>query len=534
MIAKLQIHEFRKFKDVPIIMGKNLTVLAGHNATGKSTILALLGHCAELDAEIGTPFGSTQFRTEYSQIIHVDAQKDIKSEKLMTFTIVDANWSATEEEFYYRSTVQANDRYRILPVRVVDGKKVAAKMQWPVLYLGLSRLYPLGESRKLAVHEDERLSKEALRNMLNTYKRILNQDEHIIDAKSVDTDVTSYSKTSSFGVSTARYDVAVNSAGQSDLGQILLAVESFRYLKEKMAAEWKGGLLLIDELDATLHPCAQVNLFQYLLESSKELGIQICFTTHSLYLLEYTIKKAERSGRESSGNGDIEVNYLAPEGDFIKVSHNPSYDEMKYDLMMLLPPENVGVKIKAYVEDNEASIFASELLRKYEDRIEIISVELGCENLLKLFEKDSNFRESLIILDGDAKEKIKGMNVNYRDAGRKTILALPADNLSPERVLYRFLFLEEGIDFTPLLHPDNGLTMRNIRQAFQRDDKAIMSDRVKAKSWFTQLYKEQPTFVVELINYYEEKHSKECKEFLKSFRAAFNYLAAPRRIPKVR
>ena len=123
MIAKLQIHEFRKFKDVPIIMGKNLTVLAGHNATGKSTILALLGHCAELDAEIGTPFGSTQFRTEYSQIIHIDAQKDIKSEKLMTFTIVDANWSATEEEFYYRSTVQANDRYRILPVRVVDGKK---------------------------------------------------------------------------------------------------------------------------------------------------------------------------------------------------------------------------------------------------------------------------------------------------------------------------------------------------------------------------------------------------------------------------
>lgn len=64
--------------------------------------------------------------------------------------------------------------------------------------------------------------------------------------------------------------------------------------------------------------------------------------------------------------------------------------------------------------------------------------------------------------------------------------------------------------------------------------KAIMFDRVKAKSWFTQLYKEQPTFVVELINYYAEKHSKECKEFLKSFRAAFNYLAAPRRIPKVR
>lgn len=534
MISKLQIHEFRKFKDVPIYMGKNITVIAGHNATGKSTILALLGHCAELGTDTATPFGSAQFRTEYSQIIHVDAEKDTKSEKLMSFTIMDPSWQQIEEEFYYRATIQSGDRYRILPARTVNGKKVAAKMEWPVIYLGLSRLYPLGESRKLSIHDDERLTKDVMNDMLQHYRSILDQEESITDAKSIDTDVTSYSKTSSFGVSTERYNVAANSAGQSNLGQILLAVESFRYLKKYIGENWKGGMLLIDELDATLHPSAQVKLFQYLLESSKELGIQVCFTTHSLYLLEYTIKKAERSGKEGSINGEIEVNYLAPEGDYVKASRNPSYDEMKYDLMMLLPPENIGVKIKAYVEDDEAYAFASALLRKYDERIEILSVELGCDNLIKLFEKDDNFRNSIIILDGDAKEKVKGINISLRAAAQKTIIALPADKLSPERVLYRFLFMEEGVDFTPLLHPDVGLTMRNIRQTYQRVDQTIMSDRDKAKAWFKQIYKEQPTFVTELMDYYAEKHSKECKEFVKSFKAAFNYLAAPRRIPKVR
>ena len=73
MIEKVQIHEFRKFKDDTIVLGRYLTAIAGHNATGKSTILALLGHSSELDPKIATPLGGNQFRTEFSQIIRVDA-----------------------------------------------------------------------------------------------------------------------------------------------------------------------------------------------------------------------------------------------------------------------------------------------------------------------------------------------------------------------------------------------------------------------------------------------------------------------------
>lgn len=533
MIEKVQIHEFRKFKNDTIVLGRYLTAIAGHNATGKSTILALLGHSSELDPQIATPLGGKQFRTEFSQIIRVDSEKDIKSDNLMSFTIKSLDWSEKIEEFNYRSTIQSENRYRLLPVRVVDGKKTSSKMEWPVLYLGLNRVYPFGESDKLLVHDDPRVTFELMKDMLNNYMRILNQTESIIDINAVDTDVTKRSKLSSFGVTTENYNYIANSAGQSNLGQILLAVESFRYLKSEIKEKWNGGMLLIDELDATLHPCAQKKLLDYLYQNAKEIGIQICFTTHSLYLLEHINRYMEKGRKAAGESGEVEINYLLPESNKISVVRNPEFDTMKYDLMMLIPPENVGMKIKVYVEDDEAARVAELMLKKYEERIDIISLELGCDNIIKLFKKDDNFRSSIICLDGDAYNKINGIDPLYRDLAKKVMIVLPDKKVSPERVLYSFLFME-NTDLSEILNPSVGLTLRNIEENFRRDDQKIMSDRDAAKSWFKLLYSQQPTFMNDLIQLYTEKHSKECKEFLKSFRGAFNYLAGPKRIPKVR
>lgn len=533
MIEKMQIHEFRKFKDDTIVLGKYLTAIAGHNATGKSTILALLGHTSELSQEVATPLGGTQFRTEFGQIIRVDAAKDIKSDNLMTFTIKSFDWSETLEEFNYRSTIQSGDRYRLLPVRIVDGKKTSSKMEWPVLYLGLSRVYPFGESDKLSIHDDERITSELMKDMIQNYMRILNQTEDIVEVNAVDTDVSKKSKLSSFGVSTENYNYVANSAGQSNLGQILLAIESFKYLKNEMKGKWDGGMLLIDELDATLHPCAQKKLLDYLYQNAKEIGIQICFTTHSLYMLEHTNRYVEKGKKSDGGNGEVEINYLLPENDNISVIRNPELDTMKYDLMMLIPPENVGMKIKVYVEDDEAAIMTEIFLKKYEDRIDIISLELGCDNIIKLFKKDINFQQSIICLDGDAHSKLAGIELKYRELSKKVMITLPDKKVSPERVLYSFLFLE-NTDLSEILNPSVGLSFRNIQENFRRDDKKIMTDRDAAKSWFKLLYGQQPTFMNDLIQLYAEKHSKEYKEFVKAFKGAFNYLAGPQRIPRVR
>ena len=528
MISELEIHEFRKFNNCSISLGRYLTAIAGHNATGKSTILALLGHCAELDTDIATPIGGTQYRTEFGQIMKVDAEKDIKSDNLMTFTICSPKERDVIETFNYRSTVQGGNRYRILPVREIDGKKTSSKMQWPVLYLGLSRVYPFGESDKLTIHEDDRVSKVLMENMLFNYMKILNLNDNIVDVEAIDTDATKKSKLSSFGVTTENYNYIANSAGQSNLGQILLAVESFKSLNKQLGDQWGGGMLLIDELDATLHPSAQKKLLDYLYSVAKEIELQVCFTTHSLYLLEHTNRYVQKSG-----NGEAVINYLLPERQGISVIINPDYDTMKYDLMMLIPPENVGVKIKVYVEEDEAKYMAEMLLKKYEDRIDIISMELGCDNIIKLFKKDDNFQKSIICLDGDSSKKIAGIKAPYKDMARKSMICLPDKKVSPERVLYSFLFLEDT-DITEITNPSMGLTRRNIEENFRGQDEKIMGDRVAAKNWFKMLNSQQPTFVADLIQLYTEKHSKECKDFLKTFRSAFNYLAAPRRIPRVR
>ena len=42
MYKLLKLNDFRQFKDMDISLGKRLTVLAGRNSTGKSTILGIL------------------------------------------------------------------------------------------------------------------------------------------------------------------------------------------------------------------------------------------------------------------------------------------------------------------------------------------------------------------------------------------------------------------------------------------------------------------------------------------------------------
>ena len=287
-------------------------------------------------------------------------------------------------------------------------------------------------------------------------------------------------------------------------------------------------MLLIDELDATLHPSAQKKLLDHLYNVAKEINLQICFTTHNLYLLEHINRYVLKSG-----NGEAVINYLLPKQQRVSVIENPDYDTMKFDLMMIIPPENVGVKIKVYVEDDEAKLLTELLLRKYEERIEVISMELGCDNIIKLFKRDDNFQKSIICLDGDAAKKIAGIASPYKEMAKKVMIFLPDKKTSPERVLYNFLFLEDA-DISDILNPNVGLTYRNIEENFRMQDEKIMGDRNAAKSWFKMLNAQQPTFVADLVQLYSEKHTRECREFIKSFKGAFNYLAVPRRIPKVR
>ena len=61
-IVSLKINNFRAFTDAEFTIGKNITVLSGTNAVGKSTILGLLGNSCELKADKGKPILQPAFR----------------------------------------------------------------------------------------------------------------------------------------------------------------------------------------------------------------------------------------------------------------------------------------------------------------------------------------------------------------------------------------------------------------------------------------------------------------------------------------
>lgn len=76
MYKNLKIREFRQFQDNEILLGKRITVLAGRNSTGKSTILGLLANSGELKKKDGTTITGGQFRAEFSEILHGSKKYD--------------------------------------------------------------------------------------------------------------------------------------------------------------------------------------------------------------------------------------------------------------------------------------------------------------------------------------------------------------------------------------------------------------------------------------------------------------------------
>ena len=102
----------------------------------------------------------------------------------------------------------------------------------PSFYLGLSRLYPLGENEAEVVEErrfKSKLTQSDLRWLLTNYKNILSIEDTIESISNYE-----INKKRSGGVNTPEYDYLSNSSGQDNLMQILYLLLSFI----KLHSEW--------------------------------------------------------------------------------------------------------------------------------------------------------------------------------------------------------------------------------------------------------------------------------------------------------
>lgn len=186
-----------------------------------------------------------------------------------------------------------------------DKRKGSGYIQLPVIYLSLKRLFPIGEDDKIQQSQNIELNADEIKIYQELHNEILISLDNIIKA-----DYLESPNKNTLGVNTDYYDWVQNSAGQDNIGKIILAILSFRRLKNDFPNDYKGGIFVIDEIDATMYPASQNKLIEVLRKYSSKLSVQIIFTTHSLSLLETVCNlQKELSAKEITKN-QVKVLFL--------------------------------------------------------------------------------------------------------------------------------------------------------------------------------------------------------------------------------
>lgn len=174
------------------------------------------------------------------------------------------------------------------------------------------------------------------------------------------------------------------------------------------------SLLIIDEVEASLHPRAQRRLVNFLIKLSRLRRVQVILSTHSPYVLEELPQEAR-------------VLLLpGPNGTNVVYGASPDFALSRLD-------EVNHPELHLYVEDREAQVLVREVLASAPEGIEILPriqlVTVGPSNVVKLLgELSAQGRlpnQGLGILDGD-------------EVATSGCIALPGGK-APERVVFENL-----------------------------------------------------------------------------------------------
>ena len=316
------------------------------------------------------------------------------------------------------------------------------------------------------------------------------------------------------------YGAQTISAGQDNIGKILTALLSFKKLKDEHPNEYKGGLLFIDELDATLYPAAQKKLIEKLFRLSSDYKVQIVFTTHSPIVITTLFDKKYIN--------DSKVIFLKEYSETISCEENLSLEQIEAKLnVSVLQKAKKSDKLRVYTEDEEARIFLKTLLpKKYLSKLEILKINLGSEELLSLANsrKVPEFLNNMIVLDGD----------KTIDKKHKNILCLPGKNanspdnysVGPDHLIYDYLkSLSSDDDFWP----GNIYTGEYDKQFCFSNFLDIDPKAPQSRNLYKQWFKEQEPHWGSLKNkpfkQWKNDNPAQTSKFIESFIKVYNYLA---------
>ena len=424
IIQSIEIEKFRAFKNASFSLGKRITAISGRNATQKTTVLGMIGQPFTISAKDHPMYGCKtidgyNFRSQFKEKFKISPSHDVIGEHKWKLNLHNGVY---EHNYYLVESIARRQVGREPTLRFWNAEsraRGAGYIQLPVYFLSLSRLFPIGETGKTQTVPPT-LTQEEVDYCITNYRTILSI-QNLSGTPSVGIEKGASSKTFA-GVSDDIHDIFTNSAGEGNITRVILAVLSFRRLKEQYGRDYKGGILLIDELDATLYGFSQTKLVEYLWHAADEYKIQIVFTTHSPIILK-CVNKLQRKERQEKG---INLPLFAYDGSIIYLE--PHYDQEGNRTIMpknictsselsgalndinLAMPANEN-KINVYCEDDRAISFLQYVLSEslhinLDLYMSFVDINLGWTNYVQLAEKKvPEFRNNIIVLDGDVPQK---------------------------------------------------------------------------------------------------------------------------------
>jgi len=509
IIRSVDIKKFRGFNDVQFDLGINLTAIAGQNGTQKTTLLGILTQPFTVTDKENPLYGEKplcggNYKSLFSEKFKLSDSFDMPQSHEWTLKLN----NEVEPEFTVESIKRDSSSSTAIRFwKKGDRSKGSGYIQLPVIYLSLSRLFPIGEDAGINSSTEITLTQDEFSFYQEWHNRIL----IIPDVDMTSVDYLASKQKNTLGANTTFYDWKMNSAGQDNVGKLLLAILSFKRLKETYGVAYQGGILAIDELDATLYPASQIKLLEALRKFSSQLKIQVTFTTHSLNILERVCEWQE----DLSLSGQVKVIYLQKFDLKVKAINNISFEVIKSKLNVALTNKKKPKKIPVFTEDKETELFLRALVKRRASNLNFVDCTLGCDNLIELARKKIvgfRFPESLIILDGDI--KLNAAKVR-RVKQLTNILPLPGDK-SPERLIAELL--HGLLDESPLW---NKIFPDYTKQVAFRDYsyREVQANRDKAKDWFISQKQYWGRNCANVINIWTDENKEELQTFNKTYDA---------------
>ncbi|PKG37311.1 ATP-dependent nuclease [Psychromonas sp. Urea-02u-13] len=529
MIKNIDFVHYRKIQNIKLDFKPGINAISGENGTCKSSILHIIGNSYQKIKQTNIDIDTKLYNVikKINQTVNPKIESLTKGDKEYNdpavgvkgklYTVEYDDYSCDFRRHNNLGSDENSTRFRLIPT-YPKGEKQTLKER-AVIYLGLTRIVPIGELGDITQNITNNLPQSYQESLIEEYKRLTGISiENIRTENSNDLKIRSEFTTQHDGI-----DSNTISAGEDNLFIILTSLICLKWLFEETN---QGSTLLIDEIDATLHPSIQYKLLLILQDYSAKYRIQVFFTTHSLYLLEKLLSNKHN------------VLYLKSHvGNTIIPMEEPDIYRINMFLKNETRTETLSdKKIPIFTEDPEARLLLVEIfnnLAEVDDEFakiyhyfHLVKINLGSDSLRDLFNDrflNKTTLKAICILDGDKTDDQKKRN------GR--ILSLPREGSPEQHVFSHLIALENDMSLSHDFWIQHQLDMHGFTISWAQhnnifeDSKNLIDkyDREKAKKFFN---KHQDFFILVFRHWLiKNKENKLYKNFIKELNIAFKATA---------